>query len=180
MRRLFELRRLLSARGSVHGMIPLSMRLPTAMVGIFLATEFVDEFFFGLREAAWPAIRTDLGMDYLLVGLVLGMPGVVSGVIEIGIGLVGDTQLRKALIVGGGVVFGVALLLSALSVNGWMLLGAMTLFFPASGALVSLSQASLMDTDMILHAEHGANASSFTARVVTGTRASLHASITAA
>ncbi len=33
---------------------------------------------------------------------------------------------------------------------------------------------------MILHAEHGSNASSFTARVVTGTEANLHAAITAA
>ncbi|NKC15810.1 MAG: citrate (Si)-synthase [Gammaproteobacteria bacterium] len=40
--------------------------------------------------------------------------------------------------------------------------------------------ADLMDTDMVLHAEHGSNASSFTARVVTGTEANLHASITAA
>jgi citrate synthase len=40
--------------------------------------------------------------------------------------------------------------------------------------------ASLMDMDMVLHAEHGANASSFTARVVTGTEANLHAAVTAA
>jgi citrate synthase len=40
--------------------------------------------------------------------------------------------------------------------------------------------ARLMDTDMILHAEHGANASSFTARVVAGTEANLHAAVTAA
>ncbi|MBA01158.1 MAG: citrate (Si)-synthase [Chloroflexi bacterium] len=38
----------------------------------------------------------------------------------------------------------------------------------------------LMDTDAILHAEHGSNASSFTARVVAGTDANLHASITSA
>ncbi|HCC45571.1 MAG TPA: citrate (Si)-synthase [Gammaproteobacteria bacterium] len=38
----------------------------------------------------------------------------------------------------------------------------------------------LMDLDFILHAEHGSNASSFTARVVTGTDADLHAAITAA
>ncbi len=38
----------------------------------------------------------------------------------------------------------------------------------------------LMDKDFILHAEHGSNASSFTARVVTGTQADLHSSITAA
>ena len=40
--------------------------------------------------------------------------------------------------------------------------------------------ADLLDRDFILHAEHGSNASSFTARVVTGTGANLHASITAA
>jgi 2-methylcitrate synthase len=38
----------------------------------------------------------------------------------------------------------------------------------------------LIDRDLILHAEHGSNASSFTARVVTGTDANLHAAITAA
>jgi citrate synthase len=40
--------------------------------------------------------------------------------------------------------------------------------------------ARLMDIDMILHAEHGSNASSFTARVVAGTEANLHAAVTAA
>ncbi|MEX2031326.1 MAG: citrate/2-methylcitrate synthase, partial [Dehalococcoidia bacterium] len=40
--------------------------------------------------------------------------------------------------------------------------------------------ARLMDLDLILHAEHGSNASSFTARVVAGTDANLHACVTAA
>ena len=40
--------------------------------------------------------------------------------------------------------------------------------------------AALMDKDLILHAEHGSNASSFAARVVTGTGANLHAALTAA
>jgi citrate synthase len=40
--------------------------------------------------------------------------------------------------------------------------------------------ARLMDMDMVLHAEHGTNASAFTARVVTSTEATLHASITSA
>ncbi|MGB0751281.1 MAG: citrate/2-methylcitrate synthase [Gammaproteobacteria bacterium] len=49
-----------------------------------------------------------------------------------------------------------------------------------SGEEPSADSANLMDTDMVLHAEHGSNASSFTARVVTGTDANLHGSITAA
>jgi citrate synthase len=40
--------------------------------------------------------------------------------------------------------------------------------------------ARLMDVDLILHAEHGSNASAFTARVVAGTEANLHAAMTAA
>ncbi|MEN3354724.1 MAG: hypothetical protein V7640_2882 [Betaproteobacteria bacterium] len=44
----------------------------------------------------------------------------------------------------------------------------------------SANTARLMDTDMILHAEHGSNASAFTARVVAGTEADLHGAITAA
>jgi citrate synthase len=48
------------------------------------------------------------------------------------------------------------------------------------GKVPSADAARLMDTDMILHAEHGSNASSFTARVVAGTEANLHAAITAA
>ncbi|MDP6472836.1 MAG: citrate/2-methylcitrate synthase [Pseudomonadales bacterium] len=44
----------------------------------------------------------------------------------------------------------------------------------------SSDAARLMDLDMVLHAEHGSNASSFTARVVAGTDANLHAAVTAA
>jgi citrate synthase len=48
------------------------------------------------------------------------------------------------------------------------------------GSKPSADAAKLMDTDLILHAEHGSNASSFTARVVAGTEANLHAAVTAA
>jgi citrate synthase len=48
------------------------------------------------------------------------------------------------------------------------------------GTKPSADAAKLMDTDMILHAEHGSNASAFTARVVAGTEADLHSAVTAA
>ncbi|MGB6997928.1 MAG: citrate/2-methylcitrate synthase [Pseudolabrys sp.] len=44
----------------------------------------------------------------------------------------------------------------------------------------SADAAQLIDRDLILHAEHGSNASSFAARVVIGTEANLHAAIVAA
>jgi citrate synthase len=48
------------------------------------------------------------------------------------------------------------------------------------GEKPSPDAAKLIDTDLVLHAEHGSNASSFTARVVVGTQAGIHAAITAA
>ena len=47
------------------------------------------------------------------------------------------------------------------------------------GETPSEDASTLMDTDMVLHAEHGSNASSFAARVVVSTEANLHAGITA-
>ncbi|MGH8636978.1 MAG: citrate/2-methylcitrate synthase [Burkholderiales bacterium] len=48
------------------------------------------------------------------------------------------------------------------------------------GTAPSADTARLMDIDMVLHAEHGSNASSFAARVVAGTDADLHGAVTAA
>ena len=48
------------------------------------------------------------------------------------------------------------------------------------GERPSENAARLLDTDFVLHAEHGSNASSFTARVVISTEANIHAAITAA
>jgi citrate synthase len=57
---------------------------------------------------------------------------------------------------------------------------AANLLWMLSGKRPSADAAQLIDRDLILHAEHGSNASSFTARVVIGTQANLHAAITAA
>ncbi len=48
------------------------------------------------------------------------------------------------------------------------------------GVEPSADAAKLMELDLILHAEHGSNASAFAARVVAGTEANLHAAMTAA
>jgi citrate synthase len=57
---------------------------------------------------------------------------------------------------------------------------AANLLWMLKGTTPSSDAAQLIDRDLVLHAEHGSNASSFTARVVTGTEANLHAAITAA
>ena len=57
---------------------------------------------------------------------------------------------------------------------------AANLLWMLKGATPSTDAAQLIDRDLVLHAEHGSNASSFAARVVIGTEANLHAAITAA
>ena len=54
------------------------------------------------------------------------------------------------------------------------------LLWMLTGKKPSTDAAQLIDRDLILHAEHGSNASSFAARVVIGTEANLHAAIVAA
>jgi len=119
-----------------------------------LAIEFLDEFVFGAREAAWPLIRTDLGLSYAQVGLLLGLPSLVSSLVEPFLGILGDIWRRRVLILGGGVVFALALLLTALSQDFPVLLISFITFYSASGAFVSLSQATLMDADPARHEQN--------------------------
>ena len=110
-----------------------------------LAIEFLDELVYGAREAAWPLIRADLGLSYAQIGLLLGVPSVIGNLVEPFLAVLGDVWRRRAIVLGGGVCFGAALLLTAFSRSYAPLLLSFVLFYPASGAFVSLSQATLMD-----------------------------------
>jgi len=55
------------------------------------------------------------------------------------LGIWADIGQRRQLILGGGVAFAIALLLISFSHNFPLLLTAFVLFYPASGAFVSLS-----------------------------------------
>ena len=120
---------------------------------ILLTIELIDELVGGVREAAWPLLRADLSLTYAQIGILMAAPGIVGNLIEPFIGILGDTWNRRALILGGGVVFVVSCGLAAASASFLPLLIAYILFFPASGAYVSLSQAVLMDLDP-QHNEH--------------------------
>ena len=121
---------------------------------IFLLIEFLDELVFGVNQAAWPLIRTDLTLTYVQIGLLLSIPGIVSGVIEPFLGILGDVWKRRVLILGGGVFFALACLLTGLSPVFSLLLFALCVFYPSSGAFVSLSQATLMDADPSRHEQN--------------------------
>ncbi|MCX9078761.1 MAG: MFS transporter, partial [Candidatus Methanoperedens sp.] len=125
-----------------------------AFVLTLLAIEFLDEFVFGTREAAWPLIRDDLGLTYAQIGLLLGVPGIIASLIEPTLGILGDVWKRRILILGGGVMFALSCLFTAVSQSFWPLMLTFVLFYPASGAFVSLSQSALMDTDPTRHEQN--------------------------
>jgi FSR family fosmidomycin resistance protein-like MFS transporter len=112
-----------------------------------LLIEFLDELVFGAREAAWPLIRLDLALSYTEIGLLLSLPNICGNLIEPALGILADVWRRRALVLGGGICFAAALLLTSLSHSFPFLLAAFVLLSPASGAFVALSQATLMDAE---------------------------------
>ncbi len=123
------------------------LRRLTRFVLVLLLIEFLDELVYGAREAAWPLIRDDLALTYAQVGILLSVPNILGNAVEPFLAVLGDVWRRRVIVLGGGLVFTVALALTALSASFWPLLLAFILFYPASGAFVSLSQATLMDLD---------------------------------
>jgi FSR family fosmidomycin resistance protein-like MFS transporter len=123
-------------------------------MNIFLLIEFLDELVFGVTEAAWPLIRSDLALSYTQIGILLAVPGLFSSIVEPFLGILGDVWKRRALILGGGVLFALALLLTSLSREFILLLSSFILFYPSSGAFVSLSQATLMDSAPSRHEQN--------------------------
>lgn len=130
-----------------------ALRIAASLGVALLLVEFLDELVYGAREAGWPLIRGDLRLSYVQVGLILTVPDVVGNLIEPALGILGDVWKRRALVVGGGIAFTLGLGLVAGSWTFAALLIAWTLMSPASGAFVSLSQATLMDLAPARH-EH--------------------------
>jgi len=117
----------------------------TTLAFLFMLIEFFDELNYGVGNVALPAIRTDLGFSYVQVGLLLGLPGIVNTFIEPVLMLLGDTRYRKHIMLGGGLVIALSLIAIASARSFPLVLLGMVIGFPASGAFVSLSQATLMD-----------------------------------
>src|SRR2546423_14271950 len=121
-----------------------SVRAPRTRVGacrslfffalMLLLVEFLDEFVFGVREAAWPLMRDDLHLSYTQVGVILSVPGVVGNLVEPSFGILGDVWRRRALVLAGGVVFAAGALFVGLGGGFAAGLPAWGFFQPASGA----------------------------------------------
>ena len=111
----------------------------------YLFIEFLDELVFGAQGALMPFLQVDFQLNYIQIGLLLSVPGYVALFIEPILGILADTWNRRRLILGGGLFFSLALVLTAFSRSFDLLLFSFILFFPASGAFVSISQSTWMD-----------------------------------
>jgi FSR family fosmidomycin resistance protein-like MFS transporter len=121
-------------------------RAGTWMLAAALAAVLVDELVDGTKSAALPLMRQDLHLGYGQVGLLASVPLVLGSVLELPLGvLVGHGRRRRRAVLVGGAVFVLALALAAAARSFAALLVALVLFFPASGAFVSLTQSGLMD-----------------------------------
>ena len=90
-------------------------------------------------------MRREFGLNYTEIGFLLALPGLLAAAIEPAFGLLADSGRRRLIMVAGGLAFAAGLGITALAPGfAWLLVGFIVIY-PASGAFVSLSQASLMD-----------------------------------
>lgn len=117
----------------------------TVFVFVMLVVEFLDEFAYSALEAARPLIRDSFDLTYVQIGLITSLPVFIAILIEPIIGLFADGGRRKALMVGGALLFGLGLIIQGLSASFTVFMLGATLQAPASGVFVNLAQAALMD-----------------------------------
>jgi FSR family fosmidomycin resistance protein-like MFS transporter len=119
-----------------------------AVLAAALAVELADELVGGVKSAALPLIRRDLDLSYGQIGLLESAPLLLGSIMELPLGiLAGRGRRRRRAVLLGGVLFILTLIGAAAARSFAGLLVAFVLFFPASGAFVSLTQSGLMDAD---------------------------------
>ncbi len=119
-----------------------------AVIAAALAVELVDELAGGARSAALPLIRRDLALSYGQIGLLESVPLLLGSLLEFPLGiLAGHGRRRRLAVLLGGLVFILSLAGAAAARSFAGLLVVFVVFFPASGAFVSLTQSGLMDAD---------------------------------
>ena len=126
-----------------------------AVLAAALAVELIDELVDGTKGAALPLMRHDLGLSYTQLGLLASVPVLIGSLAELPMGLLaGHGRRQRIAVLAGGGLFAAALAATALSSSFAGLLIASTVFFPASGAFVGLTQSGLMAADPARQEQH--------------------------
>lgn len=107
---------------------------------------FLDELISGFPVVALPLIREDLSLSYAQVGLLFTAGHIASWFLEPFMALYSDRlPSKRPLVLGGLLGLGAGFALAGSANSYGLLLLAFTLVFPASGAAVGLSQATLIE-----------------------------------
>jgi FSR family fosmidomycin resistance protein-like MFS transporter len=88
------------------------------------------------------------------IGILLGLPFMVSAVIEPFMGILGDIGWRRRIMLIGGVAAMCEAVVFAFGTSYEMLLLTLCITFPLSGPFVTLAQATLMDVDPKRHEQN--------------------------
>jgi FSR family fosmidomycin resistance protein-like MFS transporter len=142
---------------------------------LFILIVFFDELVYGVGEAAWPLIRTELALSYLQIGLIQTLPIWLGNLLEPFFGILSDTRgYRRRIILLGGIGYSVAVA-GMMGATGFLpFLFAALLYNPSSGAFVSMSLTALMDSDPKRHEQNmarwaaGASAGALAGSVLIG------------
>lgn len=126
--------------------IQLFRGLSLAVVALY-GVELLDELIYGLHGVVVPYLRDDFALTYTQVGLLFTLPGLVAVITEPLIGLLGDTRHRRLLVMGGIGATAAGLAIFGAAQSYGVVLAALCVMFPASGAYVNLAQATLIDRD---------------------------------
>ena len=112
-----------------------------------LFVDFIDEFASGIPTVGIPGIQSDFELTYSTAALLIFTgPLLVGWILEPPIFLLADRYPKKWFVCGGLFAMGAIDLIIGLSGTFAVVAGALLLLYTASGAGVSLSQATLMDT----------------------------------
>lgn len=125
----------------------LTRRVAMLLAGsaVFLAIEFFDELVSGIPVVSLPLLRDGLRLSYQQVGLLLSVGPLSSAVLEPIILLLSDRWSKPWLLRGALLCVISGWALAGAAPNFWLLLLAVALESPATGVVLGLAQAALIE-----------------------------------
>ncbi len=112
---------------------------------ILYATTLLDELTTGFFVAGLPLLRDRFHLSYAQAGLLFTVGSLSSLVLEPGINLLSDRSSKRVFVAGGMTMLAGSMLLAGTAPSFALLLVAIAVLFPATGAAVSLAQAALVE-----------------------------------
>jgi predicted MFS family arabinose efflux permease len=112
---------------------------------ILLAVELCDEAISGIPAIGLPLARQQLGLNYAQIGLIFSAAGISSMFFEPAINLLSDRGPRRRWLMVGFTALVASYALAGSATSFIPLALAFAVMFPATGAVLGLAQAAVID-----------------------------------